>query len=145
MSKCSKSNWSNYIEGFCMWNVCFDINGLSINITNLLLISWHFRKNIPKYYQYYLNRLTFKENMFSVFCADFLTLSMVINSTKYKSKYPNTNAMCYEWILKKKPTNNSNLKWHHGGNISSMIYGVWLRCRIVELCLYNICIASHSL
>ncbi len=41
MSKCSSSNWNRYIEGFCMWNVCFDKNWLSPNITNLVLMSWY--------------------------------------------------------------------------------------------------------
>ncbi len=36
MSKC---NW--YIEGFCMWNVHFHINGLSSNIAYAILMSWH--------------------------------------------------------------------------------------------------------
>ncbi len=33
-----------YIEGFCVWNVCFGINWLSSNITNLMLMSWPFRE-----------------------------------------------------------------------------------------------------
>ncbi len=40
MSKCRKSNWNNYVEGFCMWNVCFNINWISPNITHLVLMSW---------------------------------------------------------------------------------------------------------
>ncbi len=40
MSKCSKSNWNRYIEGFCMWNVHFHINGLSPNIVYVILMSW---------------------------------------------------------------------------------------------------------
>ncbi len=41
MSKCSKCNWNCYIEGFCMWNVHFHINGLSPNISFVILMSWH--------------------------------------------------------------------------------------------------------
>ncbi len=40
MSKCSKCNWNSYIEGFCMWNVHFHINELSINIAFAILMSW---------------------------------------------------------------------------------------------------------
>ncbi len=40
MSKCSRCNWNRYIEGFCMWNVHFHINGLSPNITYVILMSW---------------------------------------------------------------------------------------------------------
>ncbi len=40
MSKYSKCNWNRYIEGFCMWNVHFLINGLSPNITYVILMSW---------------------------------------------------------------------------------------------------------
>ncbi len=76
MSKCSKCNWNRYInKGFWMWNVHFRINGLSPNIAY---------------------ELTFNGNLFSfiklltIFCADFILYLMVINSKKYKSKYPNT-------------------------------------------------------
>ncbi len=41
MSKCSKCNWNIHIEGFCMWNVHFHINGLSSNIAYVILMSWH--------------------------------------------------------------------------------------------------------
>ncbi len=41
MSKCSKCNWNSYFEGFCMWNVHFHINGLSPNITHVILMCWH--------------------------------------------------------------------------------------------------------
>ncbi len=50
---------------------------------------------IPKYHLCYLNELTFNGNLFSfielltTFCVVFIYL-MVINSKKYKSKYPNT-------------------------------------------------------
>ncbi len=37
MSKCSTSNWSMYIEGFCMRSVWLDINWLSPNIAHLCL------------------------------------------------------------------------------------------------------------
>ncbi len=40
MSKCSKCNWNRNIEGFCMWNVHFHINGLSPNIAYVILMSW---------------------------------------------------------------------------------------------------------
>ncbi len=42
ISKCSKCNWNRYIEGFCMWNVHFHINGLHPppNIAYLILMSW---------------------------------------------------------------------------------------------------------
>ncbi len=40
MSKCSKCNWNRYIEGFCMWNVNFNINGLSPNIAYVILMNW---------------------------------------------------------------------------------------------------------
>ncbi len=40
MSTCSKCKWNRYIEGFCMWNVHFHINGLSPNITYINLMSW---------------------------------------------------------------------------------------------------------
>ncbi len=42
MSKCSKCNWNRYIEGFCIWNVHFHINGLSLNIVYVILMSWPF-------------------------------------------------------------------------------------------------------
>ncbi len=51
---------------------------------------------IPKYRLCYLNELTFNGNIFSfielltIFCAVFISYIMVINSKKYKSKYPNT-------------------------------------------------------
>ncbi len=41
INKCSKCNWNRYIEGFCMWNVHFRINGLSPNIAYVILMSWH--------------------------------------------------------------------------------------------------------
>ncbi len=34
--------WNRYIEGFCMWNVHFHINGLSPNIAYVILMSWPF-------------------------------------------------------------------------------------------------------
>ncbi len=83
MSKCSKCNWNRYIEGFCMWNLHFHINGLSPNIVC------------------YLNELTFNGNLFSfielltIFCAVFISYLMVMNDKKYKSKYQNT----IWWIL----------------------------------------------
>ncbi len=40
MSKSSKCNWNRFIEGFCMWNVLFHINGLSPNIACVILMSW---------------------------------------------------------------------------------------------------------
>ncbi len=40
MCKCSKCNWNRYIEGFCIWNVHFHINGLSPNIAYVILMSW---------------------------------------------------------------------------------------------------------
>ncbi len=40
MSKCSKCNWNRYIEGFCIWNMHFQINGLSPNIAYVILMSW---------------------------------------------------------------------------------------------------------
>ncbi len=40
MNKCSKCNWNMYFEGFCMWNVHFHINGLSPNITYVILMTW---------------------------------------------------------------------------------------------------------
>ncbi len=49
MSKCSKSNWNRYIEGFCMWNVHFP-----------------HKLVIPKYHLCYLNELTFNGNLFSL-------------------------------------------------------------------------------
>ncbi len=51
---------------------------------------------IPKYCLCYLNELTLNGNLFSfiecltIFCAVFISYLMVINSNKYKSKYPNT-------------------------------------------------------
>ncbi len=39
-SKCSKCNWKRHIEGFCMWNVHFHINGSSPNIAYVILMSW---------------------------------------------------------------------------------------------------------
>ncbi len=51
---------------------------------------------IPNYRLCYLNELTFNGNLFSfivlltIFCAVFISYLMVINSKKYKSKYPNT-------------------------------------------------------
>ncbi len=79
MSKCSKYNWNSYIEGFCMWNVHF-------------LHKWI----LPKYCLCYRNELTFNGNLFSfielltIFCSVFISYLIVINSKKYKSKYPNT-------------------------------------------------------
>ncbi len=40
MSKCSKCNWNRYIEGFCMWNAHFHMNGLSPNTTYVILMNW---------------------------------------------------------------------------------------------------------
>ncbi len=40
MSNYSKCNWNRYIEGFCMWNVHFQINGFSPNIAYVILMSW---------------------------------------------------------------------------------------------------------
>ncbi len=74
MSKCSKCNWNRYIEGFCAFSH-----------------KWV----IPKYCLCYLNELTFNGYLFSFiefltfFCAVFISYLMVINSKKYKSKYPN--------------------------------------------------------
>ncbi len=51
---------------------------------------------IPKYRLCYLNELTFNGNgfsfieLFTTFCAVFISYFMVINRKKYKSKYPNT-------------------------------------------------------
>ncbi len=51
---------------------------------------------IPKYHLCYLNELTLNGYVFyliellTMFCADFISYLMVINSKKYKSKYPNT-------------------------------------------------------
>lgn len=39
-----------YIEGFCMWTVCFDINWLFPNITHILLMSWHLSEYFLIYY-----------------------------------------------------------------------------------------------
>ncbi len=36
ISKRSKCNWNKYIEGFCIWNVHFHINGLSPNIAYVI-------------------------------------------------------------------------------------------------------------
>ncbi len=99
MSKC---NWNRYIEGFGMWNVHFHINGL-----------------YTKYHLCYLNELTFNSNLFSlielltIFCAVFISYLMVINSKKYKSKYPNTIwwimscIMSELWKIKKQYTLNA--------------------------------------
>ncbi len=40
MTKCSQSNRNRYIEGFYMWQVCFDIHWFSWNITHLVTMSW---------------------------------------------------------------------------------------------------------
>ncbi len=39
LSKCRKCNWNRYIEGFCMWNVHFQINVISPNIAYVILIN----------------------------------------------------------------------------------------------------------
>ncbi len=50
----------------------------------------------PKYCLCYPNELTFNGNLFSfidlltIVCAVFISYLMVINSKKYKTKYPNT-------------------------------------------------------
>ncbi len=80
MSKCSKCDWKRYIEGFCMWNVHFHINGLSPNIIYVILMSWP----LMAIYFLLLNYWLF------FFCAVFISYLMVINSKKHKSKYPNT-------------------------------------------------------
>ncbi len=79
MSKCSKCNWNRYIEGFCMRNVHFHINGLFPNIAYVILMSWP----LMAIYFPLLNYLT-------IFYAVFISYLIVINSKKYKSKYPNT-------------------------------------------------------
>ncbi len=40
MSKCTKTYWNSYIEGLFMWNVYFNINWLSSNITDLVSMNW---------------------------------------------------------------------------------------------------------
>ncbi len=80
MSKCGKCNWNRYIEGFCMSNVHFHIIGLSPNIAYVILLNW---QSIFFYW------------IIDYFCAVFISYLMVINSKKYKSKYPNT----IWWIL----------------------------------------------
>ncbi len=80
ISKCSKCNWNRYIEGFCIWNMHFYINGLSPNIVYVIFMSWL----LMAIYFLLLNYWLF------IFCAVFISYLMVINSKKYKSKYPNT-------------------------------------------------------
>ncbi len=56
-----------YIEGFCMWNVCFDtlcLNELTYIVSFIKLIT--------------------------MFSAVIMSLLMIIYSKKYKSKYPIT-------------------------------------------------------
>ncbi len=57
-----------YIEGFCMWNVCFGINWLSPNITHLVLMSWSLEGNICSFIK-----------LLTIFCG-FVSLLMLINS-----------------------------------------------------------------
>ncbi len=79
MSKCSKCSLNRYIEGFCMWNVHFHINGLSPNMAYVIIMSW------PLMAIY----ISFIE-LSTIFCAVFISYLMVINSKKYEWKYPNT-------------------------------------------------------
>ncbi len=60
---------------------------------------------IPKYRLCYLNELTFNGNLFSfielltIICAVFISYLMVINSKKYKPKYPNTIWRIMPYVL----------------------------------------------
>ncbi len=64
MSKCSKSNWNKYTECFCKWNVSFDINWLSPNITHLVLISWPFREIYIHLLSYWLFSVQFSYHFY---------------------------------------------------------------------------------
>ncbi len=59
LSKCSKCNWNRYIEGFCMCNVHFHINGLSPNITYVILMSWPLMANYFLLLNYWLFSVQF--------------------------------------------------------------------------------------
>ncbi len=76
MSKC---NWNRYIEGFCVWNVHFHINGLSPNIAYVILMSWPLMGIYLLLLNYWLFSVQFSYHIY-----------LVIYSKKYKSKYLNT-------------------------------------------------------
>ncbi len=79
MSKCNKCNETGILKDFLYVKCAFSHKWV-----------------IPKYYLCYLNELTFNGYLFSFiefltnFCAVFISYLMVINSKKYKSRYPNT-------------------------------------------------------
>ncbi len=87
MSKCSKCNWNRY-NG---WRILY--------VKCTFSHKWVIPKYCLCYLKSYLNELTFNGNLFSfielswlltIFCAVFISYLMVINSKKYKSKYPTT-------------------------------------------------------
>ncbi len=69
ISKCSKCNWNMYIEGLCIWNVHFHINGLSPNIAYVILMS--FNGNLFSFIEF-----------LTIFCAVSISYLMVINNKK---------------------------------------------------------------
>ncbi len=70
---------------------------------------------ILKYHSSCFNELTFKRHIFSliklltIFFAVFMSLLMILNSIKYKSKYP--NIIC--WIMSCIMQDLWNIKWHN--------------------------------
>ncbi len=78
MSKCSKCNWYKQVY----WRILY------------MKCAFSYKWIIPKYCLCYLNELTFNGKQFSfiecltIFCVVFVSYLMVINSKKYKSKYP---------------------------------------------------------
>ncbi len=84
MSKCSnEANYNRNTEGFCILTVYFDINWSSANITQLVLMT--FKRNIFSFIK-----------LFTISCAVFMSLLVVVNSKKYKPKYLNTLCHYYE-------------------------------------------------